>query len=1115
MMKKILLTVLSGVFIVFTIHSQTTIKGVVQFKIKPEIEQQLQKSQLKSTAGAPLKLGVEKLDVVNARFKTQSMHRIFPDAGEYEAQHREAGLHLWYEVSFDESENALEVARAYGELEEITIAHPVYPKVLYGEKITESVTPQSVTFTPNDPSFNQQWHYHNTGTNGGSNGKLDVDINLPEAWEITKGSPDVIVAIIDGGINYTHPDLAANMWSGRGWNFVTNSSNISSHDHGTHVAGTVAAVNNNGIGVAGIAGGSGSGDGVRLMSCQVFTTNSSGGFANAFVYAADNGAVIAQNSWGYNQAGVSEASVLVAIEYFISHAGKDADGNPRLGTRMKGGIVIFAAGNDNENTLRYPGAYDQVVSVASVGSSGKRAYYSNYASWVDITAPGGDQQAQGTSGGVLSTTPNNGYSYYQGTSMACPHVSGVAALIVSKYGHENYTPDSLRMRLLETTRPLIYETTNAANMGTGLLDAAAALANYTRPTVSTYTEDFESDDSSWTPVNGTQTNKWVINSAVAASGAKSAYISNNTTSNANTYTVSSTSTVHLYSNITFPLSTDYADIPGIQQLSFDWKGMGEAGYDYMEVRLVETGTTPVAGTKLNTGTVLGIFNCGNTWQHATIKLPASCAGTTKRLVFTWINDNSEGTQAPIAIDNITVSMVYHDTSMRSEDATLANLTVSEGELTPEFSPSELNYTVNVANAVESITVTGEATHASAVVTGNVIDQLLDVGAKTVIITVKAENGITKKQYTVTINRVASDDATLSNLTVNEGELTPEFSPSELNYTVNVANNIESITVTGEATHINAVTSGNVTDQPLVIGENPVTITVTAEDGTTQKQYTVTINRAASDDATLSNLTVSEGELTPEFSSSELNYSVNVANNIESITVTGEATHINAVTNGNVTDQPLVVGENAVTITVTAEDGTTQKQYIVTINRVASDDATLSNLTVSEGELTPEFSSSELSYTVNVANDVEIITVTGEATHVNAVISGNVTDKPLAVGENPVTITVTAEDGTTQKQYTVIVERDSPLSIREINDESIYVYPNPSSPDEFLYLHVNVKAELRKDAVVEIYNLAGNLLQVVPVEESVTKIRINGIEKAYLLVFKTKDGYHKNIKILQK
>ncbi|MDR0661034.1 MAG: Ig-like domain-containing protein [Prevotellaceae bacterium] len=163
-----------------------------------------------------------------------------------------------------------------------------------------------------------------------------------------------------------------------------------------------------------------------------------------------------------------------AIRYFIEQADRDHEGNPRPNTPMVGGIAIFSAGNAGDNSLFYPAAADNVIAVASVGVSGKKPAYSNFGAWVNISAHGGDAiNGQPT---IYGTTTNNSYGYNHGTSFACPHVSRVAALILSKYGHSGYTPDSLRVRLEATTTPLFDLEPNFAQfMGSGLLNAANAL----------------------------------------------------------------------------------------------------------------------------------------------------------------------------------------------------------------------------------------------------------------------------------------------------------------------------------------------------------------------------------------------------------------------------------------------------------------------------------------------------------------------------------------------------------------------------------------------------------------------------------------------------------------
>ena len=219
--------------------------------------------------------------------------------------------------------------------------------------------------------------------------------------------------------------------------------------HGTHVAGTIGAVNNNGIGVSGIAGGSGTGNGVRIMSCEILGGTGSGNIPDSYVYAADMGALISQNSWGYQYPEYYEQAVLDAIDYFIAEAGSYA------GSPMKGGIVIFAAGNSAYDGKWYPAYYDQIVSVAALNASSHLTVYSNYGTWVDISAPGGQAEDNANidpnspyKNGVLSTLDNDSYGFMDGTSMACPHVSGVAALIVSKFGGTGFTMSELKTRLL-------------------------------------------------------------------------------------------------------------------------------------------------------------------------------------------------------------------------------------------------------------------------------------------------------------------------------------------------------------------------------------------------------------------------------------------------------------------------------------------------------------------------------------------------------------------------------------------------------------------------------------------------------------------------------------------
>ncbi len=446
----------------------------------------------------PQRTGIARLDALNQQYNVSSYLRVFPHAGDFEDKHKQYGLHLWYDLFIDEAADPIAVAAAYCSVNGVLAAEPVY-RIAQKETIVSPIQRATATSPYNDPDFGKQWSYENDGTLLGA--VKGVDINLKEAWKITTGNPNVIVCVIDDGVDFDHADLAANMWrnsdeiSGNGldndnngyiddvhgFNFVTKSGDIVPGDHGTLVAGIIAAVNNNGIGVSSIAGGNGSGNGVRIMSAQTFRGAASSSAGPAYVYAADNGAVIAQSSWGYSVPETWNQSDMDAITYFTEQAGRDKDGKPLPNTPMVGGLAIFSAGNAGDNSPWYPAAASNVIAVAAVGINGAKPSYSNYGSWVDIAAPGGN--ALNGMPTIYSTKIDNGYGYNQGTSFACPHVSGVAALALSKYGHSGYTPDSLRVRL-EATTTLLYdvEPDYAQYMGSGLLNAGKALQPFVAAT---------------------------------------------------------------------------------------------------------------------------------------------------------------------------------------------------------------------------------------------------------------------------------------------------------------------------------------------------------------------------------------------------------------------------------------------------------------------------------------------------------------------------------------------------------------------------------------------------------------------------------------------------------
>lgn len=445
--------------------------------------------------------GIEHLDQILEQIGVTRLERLFP-ATRFEERLRAENMHRWYLIFFEQGTDTDKVAQmlsSVAEIEKVQFNARMYHigdvranGTAVNNKSEQSVdTRANIYHAFNDPNLNKQWHYINTGDTSVYSGiKKGADINAGEAWDITAGDPRVIVAIVDGMVKYNHPDLEANMWVNtaekngvpgvdddkngyvddiHGVNFVKVIYNASKgitsgdesleegySDHGTHVAGTVAAVNNNGKGVCGVAGGTGKGDGIRLMSCQTFheriseeeqkagktedpawPSGAESVTARAFQYAADHGAAIAQCSYGYftkltsDQAYSKGSAEKVAIDYFIKYGG---------GEVMTGGLPIFAAGNEQNNYASYPGAYRDYLCVTAMSCDFTPAYYTNYGPGSNIAAPGGDfvqryytDGAYELSSEIYSTTFLNGmqYGYKQGTSMSCPHVSGVAALALS------------------------------------------------------------------------------------------------------------------------------------------------------------------------------------------------------------------------------------------------------------------------------------------------------------------------------------------------------------------------------------------------------------------------------------------------------------------------------------------------------------------------------------------------------------------------------------------------------------------------------------------------------------------------------------------------------------
>lgn len=505
-------------------------------------------------ASAPVtRGGFATADELLAAVGVDGIRPLFGSDPRFEERHRAFGLHQWYEITFDESLPLREMVGELshdGRIEVLEYAHrPRLRRSFPARPLQRAVAAATRASMPmNDPLLPAQWHYDNTGYQV-LVAQAGADINLFDAWKKNQGSGDIVVAVLDQAVQYTHPDLQANIWTNpnptkgdlHGYNFFNNMATLdwsyanveyyqgqtyySNADHGTHVAGTIAAVNDNDRGVCGIAGGRNGAGGVKIMSCQIIGDPNKGSHptAEAFRYAADNGALICQCSWGYPYDSNSQSqqsyweryftasSEKAAIDYFIANAGKNDPDSP-----IEGGLVIFASGNEGQefgDFAEYPSCYEAVVSVSAMGSDFLPAYYTCYNDEVDITAPGGDlyNSNVGTdNGGVLSTilsdpsvtyyderrqglTETNVYGYMQGTSMACPHVSGTAALGLSYLVQLGYrmTADAYKKLLLESVHPIDPYLTGTkrydgptlsldrykGKMGAGYLDANLLLEN--------------------------------------------------------------------------------------------------------------------------------------------------------------------------------------------------------------------------------------------------------------------------------------------------------------------------------------------------------------------------------------------------------------------------------------------------------------------------------------------------------------------------------------------------------------------------------------------------------------------------------------------------------------
>ncbi len=342
--------------------------------------------------------------------------------------------------------------------------------------------------TPNDPFFDKQWYLDNNGQTGGT---ADCDIDAPEAWEIEPGDGDVVIAIIDSGIDYTHPDLINKIWTNEdeipdndidddnngyvddyhGYDFKNNDADmLDEHGHGTVIAGVIGAETDNNIGIAGICWN------CKIMPLKFWNTDSRnevyidriGNIIEAIEYAADNGANVISMSFG-------------AVEDFFKQ-GEISLLNDTLNYAYNNDCVLISiAGNDNSSDPYYPGAFDNVICVAGTNHNDNRMVYqypnhgqiviSNYGEWVDVAAPGEEIFTTSPTYDCVLTDLGREYDYtlMSGTSLAVPHVSGLAALLLSK--NPTLTNDEITNIIKTNVDPYYSE----YDLGTGRINAYKAL----------------------------------------------------------------------------------------------------------------------------------------------------------------------------------------------------------------------------------------------------------------------------------------------------------------------------------------------------------------------------------------------------------------------------------------------------------------------------------------------------------------------------------------------------------------------------------------------------------------------------------------------------------------
>ena len=387
---------------------------IIKFKQETDIN-------IKITTNNIVKTGISTIDTLNEKHNVISAKKLFKKL------YKPYSSNI-YKFVFSDDIDIYRTIQEYLLDSNVEYAEPNYKHYISPIQVSSKNEYQGLKSTifhtissgeiPNDPFFDEQWALNRSN---------DCDIDAPEAWQIEKGKDSVIVAVVDSGIDLTHEDLVDNIWLNideipdnnidddgngyiddtRGWDFVNNDNKpIDDYGHGTYCSGIIAASTNNSIGMAGVSWYS------KIMPLKVI--NSEGAvyeydIVDCIYYAVDNGADIISMSWGwYTKSKIIYDCMKYAYDYDV--------------------VLVAAAGNSDRDYKAYPAAYDQVIAVGATNQTDKRArdwsWGSNFGNWIDVSAPGT---------GILTTDRGNKYVKIKGTSAACPHVAGLAALLLSKH----------------------------------------------------------------------------------------------------------------------------------------------------------------------------------------------------------------------------------------------------------------------------------------------------------------------------------------------------------------------------------------------------------------------------------------------------------------------------------------------------------------------------------------------------------------------------------------------------------------------------------------------------------------------------------------------------------